>query len=740
MSGRIVVFTWALVLAYWLARHAPFHSLVLRRFLAVVAGLMLLVIASWLAGIAAVWGSGWRSGLLTDFPLDAITVGLALGYMIGDSARPQAVAESGAEKSESLVERVFAFFRGLAPAVGLAVLVIAALVDPSTWKSAAERLQGVKAGSIEFTLAAVRSVDLSQDIRRAAAPRGTETAGSSGGIERIGFVPVRLSMLQAYTLPPKLESKPKRRTLRSGSPEDLDALILASTQDATDDQNSSHVRQIERDRAIASKFAPSQSWFIQASASPADDEARLIAEQQETLLAGLAPHVRCLTAFVTLTQNRRLIEYQNFKIVRDLFILAHLWSKAEQLSVLNELQPLTAPINVPESTDAALEAAIAKAGAAYGRLAMNSAQTTGVAATPGIAAPDETVVALLQDLAYRVQDFDKWASSFLLSWHQMSSDPKLSKLVNLCSSPVDGIAGSRLREQARDIAQQGLANTLKGNGYTPYLSIVAAEGLSAMGDHASAIELLVQWLEGANRIAARQPPRNDQAKRMMDWYRLQVSDTILTLQRLSEGADVSIPQQVDELRDMAARTFRPVLTAVGETQDVTTWRTDAASACMSQEHRWKQNIILSYATWVKQYLDRLLERSQEASTDDGRFADLLRDLDVWCFPVTLERPAPNRARYQHAEQHLQFIVTATAIYTEILSRKTGEATTEAHWRRQRARALADLQRAMADLERVKNEADPISEIRLMIYGNSGSDLAANASKLEQKLQSLPYRS
>jgi hypothetical protein len=40
------------------------------------------------------------------------------------------------------------------------------------------------------------------------------------------------------------------------------------------------------------------------------------------------------------------------------------------------------------------------------------------------------------------------------------------------------------------------------SGFTPYVTIFAAQALSALDDHAAAIELLINWLDDLDEIAA----------------------------------------------------------------------------------------------------------------------------------------------------------------------------------------------------------------------------------------------
>lgn len=739
MNWRVVVFTIALIVAYLLTRRTSPNSARARLLVATLSGLLLVIVVTWFVRIVQLWGGGWRDGVLASLPIDALAVGLVVGYLIADGARlasrpdeDKALAKE-AQAESSTAGRFLAFFLGLSPGIAMAVLVMAALVEPQVWKGVVDRLQDVKAGSVQFTLAASRSVDLSQDIRRVAPPRAAEQDPGNGMSERIGFIPVRLQIVQAYTLPPSLDrdgtSTPERLFTPDGvftaddfrelARTDPDRIILAKPPKPEEQDIAGIMRQHERDRALSARMAATRN----AAGGSGSIWMPNLAQAQEAVLSSFAPHVRCLSAFVTLTQNRRLLEYQNFQIVQDIFILARLWTGAEALANNGKLQGQSWPFQEPKVQKG-------NSSPTFSDLdLLDAAKVIGDDPT----ASTRLIAEHLWNLADHFDKFAAWADAFLVRWNDLKPEKDASKLAELCRSEGPKKAGDRLRVEAKKIADEGIAKTLDQNGYSPYLSIVAAEGLSAIGDHASAVELLVQWLIAVDKLGSSWKTSDNQ-RQMLDWYRLQVMDVILTLQRLSEGADVSIPQGVDELRVMASSYFKNVLLAIGEDQNVSKWRGGPALSCHDKEYRWKQNIVLSYATWVKQYLDRLLEKSRETHDSDVVLADLLKDLDVSCFEFL---GSAQTVRFDQAEQRLQFMVTATAVYADNLSRPEHKMA-EPEWQAVRERMLASLGDAVTELERSQNDNTGLDPIHALVYGKSGSDLVANAKNVEKKLESLPY--
>jgi hypothetical protein len=265
-------------------------------------------------------------------------------------------------------------------------------------------------------------------------------------------------------------------------------------------------------------------------------------------------------------------------------------------------------------------------------------------------------------------------------------------------------------------------------GFTPYLVTFVAQALSAMGDHNAALRLLVGWqqdlawlvqLAGSPdamadragpslvpRIRVALPPeaenvRRREARRLLlaaPWYRLTTFVDTIVLQELSENTDFAIVPTENGLRHLVVRLFPDVLAQVSQTNMLPDWRGGADRKCRRPSHAWMQSLVLSYATWVKNYLDkrnRNLVRPGDVSEQDVEFADMIAEIDQECYVDVLfdEQGARHRAH---------FAVTAAAIKLNRLVDSRYDADLREglrlHLETLTRRAIFDLER-IADHER-----------------------------------------
>ena len=687
---RVIVLAAGLALAYLWRRQRRDPTLTQVSFVLFAFSCVLVL---WAQYVVSEWAMFWGRPVIDWIPIDAFAVGATLGCVLADQhlvkEEPRR-SESDESGSEDFEGRPLLSAGALPVSISLSILLIAGLAPSQSWIGILERVQGVKAAGVEVSLAASQGTDLARDIRSAAPPRPVDASFGPVVTERTGFVPVRLGMMRAYTFPAKLEGHSQSTPFS-----DSDLYILSIPADVLEiaanqiDPSPRTVRQISRDRAIAWKLERAD----QANTSPPTPPSWMknLGNAQQEFLSLLAPHIDCLSDFVKQTNNRRLLEYQNYGIVADLFSLAHYWSQ-EEMNFLIARQDNTQ--NTTTHINSLLQQQITSIGKKF-------------------------------------ESFGTFSQQFLRVWGSESASGRDGE----ASCFRQHIAANEIKRFATRFRR----TNLESGWFTPYLSVFVAQALSAMGDHASAINLLVQWMsdldkvvEHAQRNSGKNPSLGDQSHRKLaDWYRLQVFDAILTLQRLSEGSDISIPQTTIGLRAMVERYFPRMFKNMGESTNIPTWRS-ATLGCTTSENKWKQTIIFSYVTWIKQYLDVAVQRGDDINDDDLRFANILEELNLDCFPIYYDKMRTD-AGLPQAEQHLQFVTTAAAVRFARLTQSREDQTPEDR-RTLRQRSEVSLRQAIIKLEQAQVASkDATDGLQVWVFGAVGGDVLTNARNLKKRL-------
>lgn len=231
MEFRLIAFTAMLVLTYWLrfGRWWPrWRSPTTARFNTVSA--LLLISATLTAIWLFRWLSGWAVFLDTPFfvvvPIDAMVAGIAVGFTLADQQigaeqaallNAKHVPETEPQRSTiGVIRSVPSALRDAVPSLTPAVVAMLAIVPPSSWLHALDRVQSVKApGGIEVGLVGPAAGDkLAKDIQVAAPPRDSLTG--SGTSDQHGFVNARIERMQ--TLTHQSEFRREARVIGSARP------------------------------------------------------------------------------------------------------------------------------------------------------------------------------------------------------------------------------------------------------------------------------------------------------------------------------------------------------------------------------------------------------------------------------------------------------------------------------------------------------------------------------------------
>jgi hypothetical protein len=320
-------------------------------------------------------------------------VGALAGYILADQtladARTAKQAGPGAGGPHGL-------FRTAVAHTGVAVLIVAALIPPSTMFHAMGRLQNFEAGGVKLSFVGSGS-SLADAIRTASSPRSQSTGNSP--LVRSGFVPMRLEAMTELTHPPKVVTgAADEGAFTENSVGFISAELGPPAAPPTIGGAFATTRRVQRDRAML--------WELErarVNGEPSSDyrsRLRCLGRAQESFLSLFGQHIACLVGFIDVTKDRRLVDYRNFHLVQELFLIAHTWSKYEKRIALNRLT--TTPAPTPPSTAASTGSAFA------GQDAPGSGATGGGAAASAGGGSFNQLSKRLQALLTPFSTFNGW--------------------------------------------------------------------------------------------------------------------------------------------------------------------------------------------------------------------------------------------------------------------------------------------------------------------------------------------
>lgn len=706
---RLLAFAAMMLLVYWLrlgqwwrpewrAKSSRFHDISL---LIILAATMLLM---WLFWKATGWAIFLDTGFFTVIPVDAAVAGLAVGYILADQqlGAEQAVrseAERLLQQPENLdaatkysilghmklLPKALANLQNAVPTLILTALAVLAVVPPTFWFRMFDRVNNFKAAGVELTLGPVAGDKVTQEIRSAAPPRNP--LGGSGTNNRHGFSQARIERMETLTHPATFRSQPGVQASASAplwvNPT---AYLFTQIQNGTPERSSAgvpglaRIRDVDRDRAVLlhlqlgsealdTRNAPPAQGLRPATSSVAMS-VRNLGATQASLLALLKPHVACLRQFIEDTGDRRLLEYRTRRVAEELYLFAQLWTSIEHAEVLRLVGPGTSQ---DRGIDAEARAWLLRHG---GRLS-------------------DTLDHLIQwthDFRHRLVLLRKPVPVPFLPPGPVTDPPSS---VQIAANASTG-SSAEIRPAESDMplpasCQASGANhaiftairALLGNqgpepgatrldsfgshGFTPYLVTFVAQALSALDDHAAALRLLTDWYEDLNRLiqAAEKGepnaiPGSADTRSLLrlaaPWYHLSIFIDIIQLQTLSENSDLALPRTEEGLRHLVMTLFPDVLDKIKQNRMLPDWQD--GKQCRAPSHSWRQPLVLSYATWVKDYLDlrnAKLIRPSAVTQSDLDFAEMLGKLNLECFRDEL------RNSWDQDQQRADFALTEIQI-------------------------------------------------------------------------------
>lgn len=617
--------------------------------------------------ISTIWASFWNREPLEVVPLHAMAVGAVIGVIFADIRNSNANILLDNSTSS---EKAIGIAQGLSIGLTLASLIIAVIIPSQVWTKLIDRIHELKAGNFSLSLR-----ETATSVRVAAPPNDPL---ANRFVNVTGFTPQRINQLQALTYPPaiSLSNSIEDRNSYIFNENNSAALMLSALA-----LNSTYIRDvqasytIQRDRAILYRIGIAQrrdSEQLLRNLLPG------LGVSQETLLVNLRPHVVCLATVVDMTKDRRLIDYANFPsvelIVNEVHILAREWMALEKAQSLDTIRRRPASSIIEE----------------LGRK-IRTRQTT--------------IFALLGTL-------NAWANRF--AEQRLYSESRSSDLANINNACVFLGHPAAIVPSASDL-------------FSPYLPSFAAHMLAAIGDHAGAVRLLSDWfgdleeLEAAARSeASRVPPSN------FSWMKVRLLSQLILIQRLSERSELAVPLRTDILRFML-HNFQDVLS----TNNLSIWSSSTNDRCQLDSERWKQPLILSYFSYIKEYLDQLNispTASQDIAPSDFEYAGILSNANMVCFTSLLSGS-------QLFIQNAQFVLTyVTTTLTWVQSDQVNPAS--------RSQLLSDaevkLRYVIGRLQQSATGESPSRHRALddLVYGRADQPLLEAALVLKQRLEEV----
>lgn len=713
-----------------------------------------------------------RQNLADLLPLHAFLIGGLVGFLFADQtlADERAAAQAAGRGGDGEAKQ--GVLRTAIANAGIAVLVLAAVIPPSALMRLMNRLQIFEAGGVKLAFAGGGGSNLAEAIRTASPPRSQWTGGSPSG--KGGFVPIRLDTMVELTHPPSVVSGDPRAGVFRNAVGYISAELGPAPPVLPDRDASGYTRRVQRDRALL--------WEMEAAAAepgaepPAAVQGRLrdLGRAQEVFLAMFAQHVGCLAGFIEATRDRRLVDYRNVHLVQELFVLAHTWSKYEKRIALEGIfapgaarraPPAAVAGRFPQAVAAGALSARNTPGKAGTRAGSGAAATVAAAAAAasvaqaaGSDAPPQAAVAGgdvseqlgvgLRSLHGPLSSFNTWIEHVMGSWSAAASatlqEREASAACGKGKTALPALEGS-LARLSRDDA------LLASGGFTPYVPIFVAQALSALDDHGAAVELLVDWLDDLDEVeaAARRHGQTGHEAQTA-WFRLQTLIEALVLQKLSESSADGVPITLPTLRATLDVVFPAVLGKLADTETMSAWRNGSA-ACRAPDQRWKQGLVLSYFSWIKEYLD-LLQR--DLADDPSRLterdvlrAGLIADINFDCFDwilveETKRRADPTALAVERAASRVEFTTSAAAIRVleNESARLRGSAAEDGD--KPLRRAAKELREAIEKLaaadehDRSFNQPLRAGSLRRLIFPDPRQELLSNARAVLVRIEAL----
>lgn len=341
--------------------------------------------------------------------------------------------------------------------------------------------------------------------------------------------------------------------------------------------------------------------------------------------------------------------------------------------------------------------------------------------------------------------------------------PKAPQSKHCDFGPTNVAAPERYIVRALLPPEPGGQSELEKGSFTPYLTIFVAQALSAMGDHRAALRLLVTWqndlrdligiakddsavwskvdpdARAALRLGLRLARRTEQFLLNSEWFELIAFAETLILQNLSEHTELGLPATEQGTHHLVTRLFPAVFARISQDTKLPEWRSSAApdwriawaKDCRDASHAWRQTLTLSYATWVKAYLDlrnKNLIQPDDITTTDVEFADLINELNLECFPSELK---PRDFGRQRAE----FALTGVAIKLNlIVTQRLGSDS-----RQDLKQTLqASVRRTLSDLQRSKLEGGGANDLERMVFEREDA-LLSSAKSIKARLDAFAAR-
>jgi hypothetical protein len=521
-------------------------------------------------------------------------------------------------------------------------------------------------------------------------------------------------------------------------------------------------RRVQRDRALL--------WEIEKADSnrepPEAVRSRLLAlgRAQKGFLALLAPHVSCLAEFVEATKDRRFVDYRTVNLVQDLFVIAHTWSKYEKRVTLESMgaRGTGAVASAASMGGRTAAAATMSAGADSPRAAASSqardelvqAALAGLGAASGTpatiegAGPSTQLGELLRRLSGRLARFSRWSQDVMGVWAGAASTSQQERAASAtCEKSHNALSNvaAAFGELSRD------ERLLSTSGFTPYVTIFVAQILSALDDHGAAVELLVDWLDDLDEIEAATEGAGIRGyERQIAWYRLQSFIEVLILQKLSEHSPGGLPATPAALRATLDVVFPGAVEKLVNLDSLHAWRA-GSSECRSVNQSWKQGIVLSYLSWVKEYPRPLATRPRrgclalEAARHQA--VELLADANFNCFEWILveekqRRKNPLALASERAASRVEFTTTAAAV--RILeyeaSRQWGAAADDRN--KTLLRSETELRAAISRLNDIEDESAELNppaqtqKLTRLLFREPRQELLANARAVLNRMEAL----
>jgi hypothetical protein len=679
--------------------------------------------------------------------------------------------------------RVSDSLQGAVTTLGLLLLFLLGTAPPQFWAQLFERLEGIEAGGVEVRLGTAAGQGVAQSI--IASTTAPEVLGRTRREEHHGFIPHRLERMQSLTHPPAV-TQVRDATLGQNATGLLFAkpVTLSTRSAAAGAGMSPAVRDLQRDRAMLlhlHRGARATDTRAQAAVSAAGDDPvgffKVLGKAQEGVLARLAPHVACVHEVISETSDRRLLEYQTARVVEELYRLARMWSSLEAAHLHRHLQtfdqaPRSAGQGAAERN--ALRAAREELNRQAHRFSIALYDFTYWADTviyiwrsarPALpegarstsTAPSLTARAGAADASAGAPTTAPSAQgggegAVATWWHRpawLAPDVVRTRPVSRhCSFERRDIM--EIENYVKSLGD----DDFKNHAFTPYLAVFVAQALSAMGDTTAALRLILNWqsdLENLLKlIRGRSLSHLHAASWMQDthqmheqneyerlflftaqWFELTTFADMIILQQLSEQSNFPLPPTENGLHHLTARLYPQIFALLQQDTTLREWRRDTSRGCKSPSHSWRQPLVLSYATWVKSYLDvrnKNLIRPDDLTAGDVELADMLAALDLECFPDEMDVPSRNR-------QRAEFDITVAAIQLNLLVTHKLDADQK---QERRLRLQASMQRTIHLLERETplDRASPSAES--LIFAREDSMLSS-AKSINTRLDQLSRR-